>query len=283
MYPIGLVFTMLLFFGVWVHGHNVAVLNPAGTVAHQERSLMATAALLGMLVIVPVYILTIFIVWKYREHNSRAKKYSPLWDHSRTLEAVWWAIPLLIITILSVITWRSSYALDPFRPIASNVKPLTVQVVALDWKWLFIYPAEHVASVNEVQLPVNTPIEFQITSDSVMNSFWIPQLGGQIYAMTGMSTQLHLMAGQPGSYEGSSANISGSGFAGMTFTAKAESPADFKRWVSASQHSGQSLTLSTYKQLAKPSKNNGVTYYAAPPGGLYDYVIMKYMEPGAGQ
>ncbi|HSX36678.1 MAG TPA: ubiquinol oxidase subunit II [Patescibacteria group bacterium] len=273
----------LLALGLYLRSRGVAVLNPAGQVAGKERTLMVEAVLLGLIVIVPVYILTVVIAWKYRENSSSGKKYSPDWDHSRWLEGFWWAVPLAIIGILSVITWRSSYALDPFKALNSNTKPLTVQVVALDWKWLFVYPEQKVASVNQVQIPVGTPVTFDITSDSVMNSFWVPRLGGQIYAMTGMSTQLHLMTGKPGTYSGSSANISGSGFAGMAFTAKAESQADFASWVSNAQKSQNKLTLDAYNQLAKPSKDNPIGTYSLSTSNLYDYIVMKYMEPGVGQ
>lgn len=268
---------------LYLHAHTVAVLQPAGTIASQERSLMYTALLLGMIVIIPVYILTVFIFWKYRENKKVEKKYSPDWDHSRWLEGIWWTIPLIIITILSVITWRSSYALDPFKALNTTAKPLIVQVVALDWKWLFIYPDQHVASINEVQLPVNRPVTFDITSDTVMNSFWIPQLGSQIYAMPGMSTQLHLMAGKTGSYKGSSANISGNGFSGMAFTAKAETEADFEAWTSTTAKTASKLTLNSYDKLAKPSHDNPVSYYSLSTGNLYDYIVMKYMEPGMAQ
>lgn len=218
----------LLALGWWLRLHPPAVLQPAGPIAHKERSLMLTATLLGLAVIIPVYILTVLITLKYRVENKHAKKYQPTWDHSRVLETVWWAIPIAIIAVLSVIAWQSSYALDPFKPLASKAKPLNIQVVALDWKWLFIYPGQQVASVNELQLPVGRPVSLQITSDSVMNSFWLPRLSGQIYAMPGMSTELHLMADSGGTYDGASANISGSGFAGMAFTAPRRKPGGFR-------------------------------------------------------
>ena len=268
---------------VYLHGHTVAVLNTRGVIADQERSLMTTAVLLGMIVIVPVYILTVAIAWKYRETNKTSKKYSPTWDHSRWLEGIWWAIPLIIIAILSVITWRSSYALDPFKALNSNTKPLTIQVVALDWKWLFIYPDQKVASVNQAQIPVNRPVTFDITSDTVMNSFWVPQLGGQIYAMPGMATQLHMMAGKTGTYNGSSANISGNGFAGMSFNVKAETEQQFDTWAASTVKSADKLTLASYNKLAKQSRNNPITDYSLGANNLFDYIVMKYMEPGAGQ
>lgn len=268
---------------LYLHHHTVAVLQPAGTIASQERSLMYTAALLGMIVIIPVYILTVFIFWKYRESTKTDKKYTPDWDHSRWLEGVWWAIPLIIITILSIIAWRSSYALDPFKPLAATAKPLVVQVVALDWKWLFIYPSQKVASVNQARIPVNRPVTFDITSDTVMNSFWVPQLSGQIYAMPGMSTELHLMAGRAGSYKGSSANISGDGFAGMDFSVKAEPESDFDAWTTATAKTAGTLTLASYNQLAKPSRDNPISNYSVGTPNLFDYIVMKYMEPGADQ
>lgn len=276
-----LVLIGLLVLVVYLRHTNVAVLNPMGPIASQERSLIFTTAMLGMIVIVPVFGLTIWIAWKYRDTNHHPKRYSPNWNKSRLLETIWWVIPVAIITVLSFITWRSSYALDPFKPLASRIKPVTVQVIALDWKWLFLYPNQHVASVNQVQIPIGRPINFQLTSDSVMNSFWIPQLSGQIYAMPGMSTQLHLMADKVGSYYGSSANISGAGFAGMNFRAVAEQPSDFNHWVLSTQHSKDQLTVNSYNRLSKATRNNPVKYYDLPKTNLYNYILMKYMAPGS--
>jgi cytochrome o ubiquinol oxidase subunit II len=268
-------------FGWYFHRHAIAVLAPAGEVAQKERSLIVVALLLSAIVVVPVYVMTVAIVLKYREGNHSKKKitYSPEWDHSRLFESLWWGIPLLIITILSIVTWYSSHALDPFRSLASSKKPLNVQVICLDWKWLFIYPDQHIASVNLVEMPVDTPVNFQITSDAVMNSFWIPRLGGQIYAMPGMSTQLHLVANRAGDFYGSPANIAGSGFARMTFTARAVSAGSFNDWVRAAQASPRQLTMAAYHQLAKPSTSNPVAYYASPQSSLYNDVVMRYMMP----
>jgi cytochrome o ubiquinol oxidase subunit 2 len=263
----------------YLHRHNVAVLQPGGTVAYGERRLILIAAGLGLLVVIPVYVMTFMIAWKYRESNKTKKQYRPAWDGHRAIELTWWAIPSTIILILAVITWNSSHALDPYAPLASANKPLSIQVVALDWKWLFIYPRQNIASVNLVKFPVDTPVEFTITSDAPMNSFWIPQLGGQIYAMPGMATQLHLMAGKAGNYEGSSANISGNGFAGMTFTANASSQAEFDRWVATVKKSDKNLTYSEYDKLAKPSKNNPVAFYSSTANLLFDYTVNKYNLP----
>lgn len=276
--------SLVLFFGVillatsYLHDKNIAVLNPKGTIASSERQLIFVATLLMLIVVIPVYILTFFIAWKYREGNHRAK-YTPDWDHNSALELVWWAIPTAIIAILATLTWKSSHDLDPFKPLSSGVKPLTVQVVAMDWKWLFIYPEQRIAAVNFVEFPVHTPVNFQITSDAPMNSFWIPQLGGQIYAMSGMTSQLHLEADEIGIYDGSSANISGKGFAGMKFKAKAVSSQDFTKWTQFVQQTKKSLSFEEYNKLAKPSENNPVAYYSNAQEGIYDKIVMKYMYP----
>jgi len=264
--------------GVFVHGHNLMVLSPKGIIANRERALIITATLLMLLVVLPVFALTIGIVWRYRADNLKAK-YSPDFDHICVAETIWWAIPGAIILGLAVITWQSAHALAPYRPLASSARPLTIQVVALDWKWLFIYPGQNVASVNQLELPVGTPVNFEVTSDAPMNSFWIPQLGGQIYAMPGMSTQLHLQADQAGNYYGSSANISGAGFAGMHFLATAVSSADFNNWVWHAQSASAVLNQPNYNQLAKPSQNNPVAYFSAVDPELYSNLIMKYMMP----
>jgi len=239
---------------------------------------MITTVLLGMIVIVPVYIMTFAIAWRYREGNKKAK-YSPELSGNLWAELLWWGIPLAIIGTLSFITWQSSHALDPRRPLTAAAKPLNVEVIALDWKWLFIYPAQDVASINWLELPVNTPVNFDITADAPMNSFWIPQLGSQIYAMPGMSSQLHLIADKTGDYSGSSANLSGDGFAGMRFTAEAASDQKFNDWVRLAKRSPQRLDMSTYAQLARPSKNDPVVTYSSADSDLYNKVLLKYMGP----
>lgn len=261
----------------YFHKYPIDVLSPHGIIALRERRLLIIALLLSAIVVLPVYAIAIAIVFRYRAGGKKTVKYHPDWDHSWLLETVWWGIPIVIIAVLSVITWQSSHELDPFKPLASTVKPVPVQVVALDWKWLFIYPEQHIASVNMLEIPVSTPADFTITSDSVMNSFWIPNLGGQIYAMPGMSTQLHLMANKTGNYHGSPANISGKGFSEMNFTAKVVSDGTFKQWVKTTQKSPLHLDLPTYTGLAKPSIMHSPVYYSSPSRGLYDYIIMKYM------
>lgn len=263
---------------VYLSHFNIPVLNPKGIIAEKERDLIIIGSVLSLAVVIPVFTMLFVIAWKYRASNTKAT-YEPEWDHNGALEALWWGIPCLIITILAVITWNATHELDPFKPIDSSVAPIHIQVVALDWKWLFIYPDQHIASVNFVQFPVNTPVDFDITSDAPMNSFWIPSLAGQIYAMSGMSTQLHLMADTIGSYNGSSANISGTGFAGMRFVARASTVSDFTTWVSSAARSSHQLGLNEYNTLAAPSQNNPVTLYALKQDDLYDTIVMKYMAP----
>jgi cytochrome o ubiquinol oxidase subunit 2 len=275
-----LVLAMVALAVIYLRGHNFAVLNPQGEIASKERSLMITTLLLSVIVVVPVFAMTIFIVWKYRASNKKVKKhYKPDWDRQPVAEFFWWAIPCLIITVLAVLTWTSSHDLDPYKSLSSSKKPLQVQVVALDWKWLFIYPEQKLATVNYFAMPVGTPVNFQITSDAPMNSFWVPQLGGQTYAMSGMSTQLHLIADHAGNYNGSSANISGKGFAGMRFVAQAMSPSDFGTWLKAAKASPKHLSDNEYKKLAKPSEYNPRATYSDVSDHLYDRIVVKYMQP----
>lgn len=266
---------------VYLHRHSVAVMSPDGSISRQERNLMFLVLALCAVVVIPVFALTVAIALKYREGNKRPKKYQPNWDGSRKLELTWWGIPIAIITTLAIVAWFSSYRLDPFKTLASSNPSMEIQVVSLDWKWLFIYPKQNIATVNYARLPVNTPVDFHITSDSVMNSFWIPNLGGQMYSMPGMDTQLNLVANKAGNYYGSSANISGQGFAGMHFTAAATSKADFDSWVKSVKQSTYNLDFATYQNLAKPSQNTPVTYYASTAPGLFDYVVDKYMMPAS--
>jgi cytochrome o ubiquinol oxidase subunit II len=260
---------------VYLRHQNIEVLNPKGPVALQERNLMITVVLLMLIVVVPVFVLTFFIAWKYRASNGAT--YRPDWDHSRTLETIWWLVPTLLILVLSVITWRATHELVPSAVLASANPPMTIQVVALDWKWLFIYPQQDIATVNYVQFPVNTPVDFQITADAPMNSFWIPQLGGQIYAMPGMATSLNLLASSQGTFRGSSANISGRGFAGMEFAAHATTENDFESWVSSVKQSPRNLNDQTYAELTAPSIHNSYAAYASSESGLFGKIVLKYM------
>ena len=270
--------TMLVLF-LWVYTSTVTidVLEPRGVIALAEKNLLIVACGLMMIVIVPIFFMLFFFMWKYREGNKNSR-YEPDWNNSRILEWVWWITPAVIVVILGYITWKSTHELDPYKPIVSNVKPVVIHVVALDWKWLFIYPEEHIATVNYLQIPVDTPINFSITADAPMNSLWIPQLGGQIYAMAGMTTKLHLMASEEGEYQGGSSNYSGEGFAGMKFITKVTSGSEYVTWLNTLRTSQDVLSFEEYSKLAKPSKNNPVMFYSSVSKDMYTSIIAKYMS-----
>ncbi len=252
--------------------------HPKGIIARSELDLIATNYLLMLIVIVPAFILLFAIAWKYRAKNSKAK-YEPEAAHSVFRELILWIIPSVIIAAMAVVTWDATHKLDPYKPLESEVDPLTIQVVALDWKWLFIYPEQGIATVNFVQIPAGAPIHFSLSADgSPMNSFWIPQLSGQIYAMTGMVTTLHMMADEPGVYTGRAAEINGRGFADMTFVVKSTSQSDFDDWVALVKRSPLQLTDRIYHEFAKPSENHPIEFYSYVEKDLFDKIVMKYMH-----
>jgi cytochrome o ubiquinol oxidase subunit 2 len=254
------------------------LLEPKGIVAAEELNILIICVALMLVVVIPVIVMSFIFAYKYREKNTSAT-YKPEWAHSVTLEIIWWTIPCIIIAILGVITWKTSHSLDPFKPIARNDKQtITVQVMALEWKWLFIYPDQNIATVNYLQLPVNVPVKFEITSNGPMNSFLIPQLGGQIYAMAGMKTELHLIADSIGKYEGLSANFSGNGFANMKFVTNVTTQEAFDQWVKTVKLSRQALTLDTYRELALPSESHPALYSSINKN-LFKFVVMKAMMP----
>jgi cytochrome o ubiquinol oxidase subunit 2 len=268
-------------------GCNTVLLHPSGAVAAQQGHLIVVSTLLMLLIVVPVIALTVIFAWRYRQSNSAAT-YAPDWDHSTQLELVIWAAPLLIIIALGALTWISSHTLDPYRPLrhvdASRmapdaVKPLTIEVVALDWKWLFIYPEQGIAVLNEVAAPVDVPINFKITASSVMNSFFVPALAGQIYAMPGMQTQLNAVINRSGDYEGFSANYSGAGFSGMHFKFRGMSAGDFHQWVQSAKTARRELNNETYLQLEKPSEREPVRRYSLVDTGLYEAILSQCVMP----
>jgi cytochrome o ubiquinol oxidase subunit 2 len=266
-------FLCLLIFLAYQGG--VPLLSPAGVIGLAERNLMIRTLLLMLIVVIPVFVLIILIAWRYRASNTKAK-YTPNWENSTMEEFIWWAIPFEIVLVLGALTWSSAHTLAPERPIISSQRPLTVQVVALPWKWLFIYPEEGIASVNELALPVDRPVTFQITADAPMNSFWIPALGGQMYAMTGMVTELNLEASKPGSYMGKSANYSGEGFAQMTFQTQTLNQKDWDAWVVNAKESPDVLTHEGYTALAAPSLSGPVRYYGSMTMAFMD-IVHTYM------
>ncbi len=274
----------LLFLGMfaacvgYISTHNIPVLNPDGMIGLKERRLLITASILMLIVVIPVFIFTFAFAWKYRENNESAR-HEPDWEHNYIAEYCWWGVPLVIIVILAIITWKSSHELNPFKPLESDKKPITIQAVALQWKWLFIYPEQGIAVVNYLQFPEKTPLNFEITADAPMNSFWIPQLGGQIYAMPAMRSKLHLIANQTGVFRGCSSNISGTGFAGMYFKARSSTEEEFDAWVDSVKQSPNSMELEKYNQLVKPTEYVPVAYYNLAQEDLFDQILMKYLPP----
>ena len=256
-------------------GCKLEVLDSKGVIGAAESSLIATATYAMLLVVVPVILLTLFVAWRYRASNKNAT-YAPKWAHSTAIEVVVWIIPAIIILYLGILTWKTSHELDPYKPLESNVKPINVEVVALDWKWLFIYPDLGVASVNQLAFPVGTPVNFRITSDSVMNSFFIPELGGQIYAMAGMQTKLHLLTDHAGDYAGISANYSGKGFSDMKFRALAMSNADFDAWLKQVRNAPEALSMDVYTGVARPSEKVAVRYFSTVDPKLFSNIVAKY-------
>jgi len=269
-------------------GCNLVVMHPAGDVAVQERDLVLVSTGLLLLIIVPVMVLTVVVAWRYRASNTRAT-YDPEWHHSTGLEVAIWAAPLAIIIALGALTWISTHVLDPYRPIAriapgkatpAAAEPLTVEVVAMNWKWLFIYPKLGIATVNELAAPVNTPTAFRLTSTTMMNAFYIPALAGQIYAMPGMVTQLHAVINTPGVYDGFSSNYSGDGFSDMKFKYRGMTQADFDRWVTSVKAGGGSLDRTGYLKLAEPSQKEPVRRYAAVDADLFGAAANACVAPG---
>jgi len=279
----------VLLLPVLLSGCGLVVLFPAGDVAWRERNLLVISTVLMLLIIVPVIALTLTFARRYRETNPDAY-YDPEFHHSTQLEVVIWTAPLMIIIALGAITWLNTHVLDPYRtltehgekaPAGATRPPLNVEVVALDWKWLFFYPDEGVATVNDLAAPLGVPISFRITSANLMNSFFVPALAGQIYAMAGMITPLHAIVEQPGTYTGFSANYTGAGFSRMNFTFRALSPQDFDAWIAKAKASGQTLDRAAYLKLQEPSQDVPATYYGSYEKGLFDRIANLCVRPGS--
>lgn len=268
-------------------GCKLEVLFPSGDIAIRQRDVILISTGLMLLIIVPVMLLTVIFAWWYRESNIDAK-HDPDWHHSTQLEVVIWAAPLLIIVALGALTWISTHTLDPFRPLGqiepnrpvpAGTKPLTVEVVALDWKWLFIYPEQGIASLNEMAAPVNVPIQFKITSSTVMNTFYVPAMAGMIYAMPGMQSQLHAVINDTGEFTGISANYSGAGFSDMHFKFYAFNNEDFGKWIAQVKSSGTTLDRKEYMALEQPSEREPVRHYRTVDAGLFDAVLNFCVDP----
>lgn len=269
-------------------GCDMVVMNPAGDIAVQQRDLILFSTGVMLLIIVPVMVLTVVFARKYRRGNAD-KTYDPKFDHSTTLELVIWACPLLIIIALSAVTWTSTHLLDPFRPlerlgpgrpVPPGTRTLEVQAIALDWKWLFVYPDLGIATVNELALPVDVPVHFSITSTDQFNTLYVPTLAGMVYAMPTMKSELHAVINKPVTSEGYSGNYTGRGYSDMRFKFYGRSPADFARWVAGVKAGGGALRTANYIALAKPSEKVPVMRFATVQPGLFDRIVNRCVEPG---
>ena len=252
-------------------------LDPHGPIGQAERIILYDAITIMLAVVVPVILLTLGFAWWFRSGNRRAT-YRAGWEYSGRIELIIWAIPALVIVFLGGIAWIGSHELDPPKPMTSAASPLEIEVVSLDWRWLFIYPSEHIATVNYLVIPTDVPVHFRLTSTSVMNSFFIPQLGSQIYTMPGMSTQLNLQADKAGSYPGLSAQFSGPGFSDMQFTVRAESGEGFAAWVARTHSQGPVLNASTFAALARPTRAGGELTYGSVAEDPFESVAGGHMK-----
>ncbi len=256
-------------------------LEPAGPVSGAERTIFLDALVIMLAIVVPVILATLGVAWWFRASNSRAR-YRPDWTYSGRVELVIWSIPALVIFFLGGMAWISAHDLDPARPLVSNARPLEIDVVSLDWKWLFIYPQQRIASVNRLVVPAGIPLRFRLTSATVWNVFWIPRLGSMLYCMYGMVGTLNLQAGHPGTYLGQSAMISGDGFATMHFDTDALTPAQFDRWISATRASGPVLDQRAYGMLLRPSSSVSPYSYRAVAPDLFQDIVLQKLPPGSG-
>ena len=257
-----------------------ALLDPKGVIAQQQKRVILTVVGIMFAIVIPTFMTAIYILWRYRADKAD-DKYNPNMPPNWMAITAFWLIPTIIITIIGVINWKSAHQLDPYKAITSDKPPLTVEVVALQWKWLFIYPEQNIATVNYLEFPENTPLDFKLTADAPMTSFWIPQLGSQVFAMAGMENQLHLMSNQTGTFGGSTTEMNGAGFSGMRFEAKSVSDQDFNSWLKSVKSSSNPLTETKYNELAKPTENNPQASYSSVDNNLFNSVMMKYMESGS--
>ena len=253
--------------------------DPKGPIGQAERSVIIAAFLLMLIVVLPVFVMVFWFARRFRASNQKAI-YRPKWNHSAKIESAMWLVPLSIVIALGILSWRATFSLDPYKPIASDVKPITIEVVSLDWKWLFIYPEYDIAVVNQLVFPAKVPLSFRLTSASVLTSFFIPQLGSQIYAMAGRQSRLHLMADEPGTYAGHNQQFSGRGYADMHFKAIAVSREQFEAWVQNTRRSPDKLDSARYEELTKPSVGHPVMVFSSVAPGLFDHIIGKYLSTG---
>lgn len=254
--------TMVFSLALLLSGCELTLFDSSGVTGKEIGDTILLTMGLMLIVVIPTIIMSIWIPYKYHE-SKKDETYDPEWEHSSKIEFFAWGVPVVIIAVLAAITYVTSYSLDPRKEIVSDKEPLTIQVVAMDWKWLFLYPEEKIATVNEVAFPVDRPVEFLVTSQSTMNSLFIPKLGGQIYAMAGMENRMNLMATELGEYRGISANYSGFGFAGMRFKAKVTSEDDYGKWIEGVRSSEQVLTDAEYDRLSEKTRDHKVEYFSS--------------------
>src|ERR1700733_7777117 len=261
---------------------NEGVLDPHGPVGNAERVILFDSTAIMLAVVIPVIVLTLVFAWWFRARNKRAH-YRPDWEYSGRIEMIIWSIPALVILFLGGIAWTGSHDLDPPAPLTNSTAPLDIDVISLDWRWLFIYPKEGIASLNRLVVPAGVPLRFRLTSTTVMNSFFVPQLGSQIYTMPNMVTRLNLEADQPGTFEGLSAQFSGDGFSDMRFDLVSTEAEDFKAWVNATKAQGGVLDANTFEELSKPAKADGEQTYAKVSEGLFDRISSSHMAAASPQ
>ncbi|MGB6309956.1 MAG: ubiquinol oxidase subunit II [Steroidobacteraceae bacterium] len=262
-------------------GCRAAVLSPAGPIGAADRTILLDALAIMLAIVVPTIVAILAFAWWFRDSNPHARR-RPTFTYSGRVELIVWSIPALVVFFLGGIAWIGSQLLDPARPLSSPVKPLEIQVVSLDWKWLFIYPEQGIASINDVVAPAGVPLHFQITSASVFNVFFVPRLGSEIYSMYGMTTRLNLQADRPGIYPGLSAHFSGDGFSDMAFELRAVTAEQFSAWAAAASTSGPVLDEAGYRGLLRQSqKVTPYTFRAVQPG-LFDAIVAQKLPPGEG-
>lgn len=278
IFAIFLALNIVVFIYLLINQGTVSILEPKGVIAFAQKQIIIQVMLIMMAVVIPVFGFAAYVIFKYRA-NQKPSSYEPNKTESPIVAVILWGVSITTVSIIGVVIWQSSHALDPYKKLESPVEPITIQVVALNWKWLFIYPKEGIATVNYIMFPKDTPITFKLTADAPMNTFWIPQLGGQTYAMAGMQNEINLMANEYGIYNGSATEINGKGYSGMKFKATAVSQADYQAWVKGVQESLQPLNKEVYKELAKESANNLSVDYSWVEPNLFDTIIMSYMMP----
>jgi len=274
LFPILVALGLVILFWFLVDGKRIDVLQPSGEVASAQKDIFALTVFLSALVVLPVFVMLAVFSLRYRKGNKTAS-YRPEWGENKWLEGLWWGIPILIIGILGVVTYQTSHSLDPYKERAGG-KPLDVQVVAMRWKWLFIYPEQQVASLNHLPIPVDRPVRFSMTADAPMSAFWIPSLGSQKYAMNGMSSELNLKPKQVGEFTGYTTNINGEGYAKMTFKTKVMTQKDFSSWTSKAKSSDDPMGMAQYDTLARPESVTDERTYRLTDAKLFDMVLQKY-------